>query len=208
MSWPAWVLETSTSGDSAAIDGNLLVAGGTFDGLFGIMRFDESGAPDASFSGDGRVDTGVAGTVHHVLRDILGRYVIVGAHDDGAPTLTLARIMPTGGTDPMFAGGLHASHRIGADESRAYAVAQDQRGKMVLVGEAVTSGVVEMVVVRTLSDGTLDLGFADAGVRRLVFDGVDASLRGVQIDEDGRIVASGWATIGGEIELFVARLCS
>ena len=132
-------------------DGKLVLAGTrrddtSFDQLLAVARYLPTGAPDASFSGDGQ-DTAEVLDSFGFVRDSFDVNA-VAIHADGAllvggrvaPSIHLARFLPGGGLDPAFSGDGRLTADFGpvglADfGATAAALAIQSDGKAVLAGE-------------------------------------------------------------------------
>ncbi|RYD40662.1 MAG: hypothetical protein EOP83_34965, partial [Verrucomicrobiaceae bacterium] len=95
------------------------------------------------------------------------------------------------------------------DEATAFAVQPD--GKILLGGSSTTNGVfqgpggVDFSLLRLLPDGTLDPSFGGDGLVTTDFSNGAESIKGVAVQEDGKIVAAGQKTAGSFTDLVIAR---
>lgn len=145
--------------------------------------------------------------------DSRGRYVIAGSTDFRSRG-AVHRLVPGGGSDPVFNGGVPVVFDLGdGADTFLHDVVVDGSDRIVAVGETRTfdGSVSEIVVVRLRPDGTPDPGFGDAGIVRLQAPAPDweTSGRGIAIDDAGRIVFTGWsqsASGSPEVRLLVARV--
>src|SRR6266540_803636 len=105
----AWRIALDTQG-RIVVDGWVEEAGGGGDYDIGVARYMPDGAPDHTFSGDGRVVTQMfehADDWAYGL-GLQGNKIVVGAHadpGDGRKRIALLRYLPGGGLDPDFGGG-------------------------------------------------------------------------------------------------------
>jgi uncharacterized delta-60 repeat protein len=121
-----------------------------------------------------------------------GRTVVVGTTYAGAEQLSLVRLMPDGKLDPTFGTNGLVERQLGDTSSLLTAVALQPDGKIVAAGYARSAGnPFDFVVIRLLSDGTMDPTFGTEGVARAVFPGRDAYAASLQIDKSGRIWVGG-----------------
>lgn len=125
-----------------------------------------------------------------------GRIVIVGASSRGGQfdILTL-RYNPDGTLDRSFAGtGATTFGRPGDLYDYAWGVAIQPDGKLVLAGATANGTDNDGLILRYLPDGTLDEGFASSGVFTFAVPGAaEESLAALALQDDGRIVAAGYA---------------
>ncbi|HSW08300.1 MAG TPA: hypothetical protein VLK61_27295 [Aquabacterium sp.] len=154
-------------------DGKVIVAGsstmptGTFVSL---VRYRRDGGLDTSFGTDGKVVTQV-GTRSDAAAAIAvqpdGKIVIAGASDQltsGLDFLVL-RYNADGSLDAGFGSGGKVTTAMSGDTDRAWAVAIQADGKIVVAGESnsgSTSGI-DFALARYNSNGTLDAGFGSGG---------------------------------------------
>ncbi|WP_375416115.1 T9SS type A sorting domain-containing protein [uncultured Hymenobacter sp.] len=123
-----------------------LVAGGNFSEINGrvvrrLARFEASGAPDATFATDNRVDE----TIVDLALQPDGRVL-------AATQLAVLRFLPTGNRDNSFVAA--------PDASRPLRLLLQPDGRL-LVGRSLSSA--SSSVVRLLADGTFDASFALSG---------------------------------------------
>jgi uncharacterized delta-60 repeat protein len=185
-------------------DGAIVVAGITRVGNgsgFAVARYLTDGTPDPSFGAGGEVTTQfrrTAGEASGVAIQSNGRIVAVGEAFAGEG-FTLARYRPDGSLDPRFGGDGRVTTRFGGYGS-ARAIVLQPDGKLVVAGSA---GDIfgPFALARYRTSGRLDPTFGSNG--RLTFNmgGGEESADDVALQQDGRIVVSGWAGIpheGGE----------
>ncbi|MFI1508742.1 calcium-binding protein [Streptomyces sp. NPDC020597] len=162
------------------------------------------GGLDVTFSGDGKVLTGIADDDHadDVAVQPDGKIVSVGASVDASAVesrFALTRHNSDGTLDTGFGGDgtvTTAVNNMGPSLqwSEAHAVALQADGKIVVVGSSWRDyeDCCWFVVARYNSDGTLDDSFSDDGRVFADFDGPTEALD-VAVDPGGRIVAAGYA---------------
>jgi uncharacterized delta-60 repeat protein len=178
-----------------------IVAGGT-DGDEGfVTRVSSSGAPDASFSGDG-ARTGLPLTVAAMTLQPDGKIVVGGrtADDDFA----LLRLNPDGTTDESFGGADGVVADLGGIDA-VTALALDGDGNVVAAGRGHgPSGKAHTIVRRYSADGTLDDGFA---VTDRAF-GLNDRPVSVLVRGDGRVVVTGNSKGGNDNDVVLLQLSS
>jgi len=110
-----------------------------------------------------------------------------------------------GALDASFGAGGKLTTTFGGTETGS-AVAIQTDGKIVVVGN--TSLFHDFAIARYNPDGTLDLDFSGDGKTTVDFGFTadDEQATGVAIQDDGKIVVGGFATIGGDVDFVVARL--
>ena len=184
-------------------------------------RLCAAGAPDLSFSGDGRTTVDFLGGLRAFAADAAvqkdGKTVVVGFVDAGGGTrrFAVARLNFDGTPDTTFDGdGLVVVPVGDIGDARATAVAIQGDGKIVVAGSARVDSFgsfngPDFAVIRLLPDGRLDRTFDGDGKRTIDFAGgaTDVALQG-----DGKIVIvgenfdSGFLGFGGDFNFAVARL--
>jgi uncharacterized delta-60 repeat protein len=186
-------------------DGKLLVAGNQQSpggSRFAVARYTPSGHFDETFATHGHrtIDastdtdtskaTGVAvspsGKIVLGGEDHLGRFVVV-------------RLRPNGRLDKSFNGTGIATIPMGAETTASSsAVTVQADGKPVIAGSATHGGVILLAVARLRTDGTPDPTFSGDGRAKIAFGAsTEQEAWGVTIMDDGRILAAGWANVGG-----------
>ena len=169
-------------GDGYAVaiqpDGKIIAAGSAYasgdDGTgarMAVVRLNQDGSPDPSFGFDGS-DVLAVEAYSYALAVALqpdGGIVVAGSEAPGqlAPSAVIARLTPSGGFDPSFAGtGLYARQYARSAASSAFnAVAVQPDGKVVAAGSAAHgSSAADTLVVRFSSSGVQDPTFGSGGV--------------------------------------------
>ncbi len=193
--------------------GRIVVAGSAWNGAnwdIVAARFLSDGSPDTGFSGDGKVLVPV-GTSHDYATALAlqsdGKPVIAGYASMGANLLDFAavRLTTAGATDSTFSGDGKNTFAVLAEDDKAYAVAIQGDGKIVLAGSAFNGVDDDFAIVRVLANGNIDTGFGASGTTTTSMGfGYDRAF-GVQVDSGGRIVAAGESFNGSNGDFAVAR---
>lgn len=171
---------------------------------FALARYNTDGKLDVGFGQGGKILTNFVATsaeyITSMAIDGRGRIVAGGWGDvgGGETRVALARYMPDGNLDSGFGeNGITLTGLAATSSGRAYAVAIDQKDRIVAGGEAVVEGGgVQFVLMRYRHDGKLDARFGKRG--RVLTDftvSVRECIRSVAIDRDGKIVVGGWANV-------------
>ena len=183
-------------------DGRLVAVGKMIDGqshwYFGVFRYTSSGALDSSFGEGGwaELDLGSASFAHAVAVQRDGRIVVAGESGCAQSTcFTLVRFMPDGSVDHSFAGGVVHTPFATYGSSRAYDVALQPDGKIVVAGMRYAgsdaSDDEQFAVARYLPDGSLDRSFSRDGLVSVDFGYGDADAEAVTVQPNGRILVAG-----------------
>ena len=163
----------------------------------GLVRFTSTGAPDTTFSGDGKklVLTGAQARDVEVRPN--GKIVAVGSMGDPSK-LIVARFLNSGTFDASFSGNGVATTSKG---SEARAVSFQPDGKIIVAGRA--SG--DFVVARFRIGGALDPTFHADGAARTDFDHDEDNAFDVEIQPNGKILAVGSAWVNGQLRIAIVR---
>lgn len=180
-------------------DFKILAAGAVFNGTsstdFGVARYNEDGTPDLTFNGTGAsladfnhafdYCTGMA--LQPDGKIVLGGYTDFGAGFDFA----LARFNANGTPDGTFGADGKVTLHFGTT-AFANAIALQPDGKILMTGYVMGESANLLVVVRFLSDGSLDLDFGTGG-KSIVPIGEDSAIaHAIAVQpNDGKIVVAG-----------------
>jgi uncharacterized delta-60 repeat protein len=154
----------------AAFPGGEVVAGGrAFTGAgydIALVRYADDGSLDASFGGDGIVTTAVSGGTDEILALAPlagGKLVAAGRTFDGVGfDFVVARYLPDGALDPSFGGDGIVTTSFGGDD-RAWGVAVQHDGKIVVAGNTCTPAGCEFALARYDQNGSRDPSFGGDG---------------------------------------------
>ncbi len=166
---------------------------------YAVMRYNIDGNVDNAFGINGLISTSVVATgesdigYHGVAIQPDDKIVTVGEGRDqnGRPTLVLARYTNEGQLDPEFNAGKVITTALEAGAAGAKVVLQVD-GKIIVVGVAIEEGVSKLLIARYNKDGSLDTSFGNNGIVTTTNDGKGITGRAVTIQEDGKIVATGF----------------
>lgn len=140
-----------------------------------------------------------------------GKIVAAGSRDQhGDAQMVIARLDTGGGLDPDFGSGGLVYLDVdlnGAADDRAYALAVDDDGRVVVVGTIGTDYGPQVFVTRLLFTGQVDTSFASNGYLWATQSGCEAlEGRDVVIDPVGHIVVSSEVSCGGDRDFHIMRL--
>ena len=178
--------------------------GGATGNDFALARYNPNGSLDTSFSGDGkrRTDFG-AGSDDRATGVGLqgdGKIVAVGQRSSGAADdFALARYNTDGSLDTSFSGDGKQTTDFGGSDG-ANGVAIKGHGKIVAVGDTLTTTGQSFALARYNPDGSLDTSFSGNGKERTFFPGSDRA-NGMAIQADGKIVTVGQTGDQGDFAL-------
>ena len=207
------------SADAAAVaiqgDGKIVLAGNITAGTkehFLVARLDDpSGKPDDGFSG-GHTTVDFGGTFENanaVLIQPDGKIVVAGTTDaGGTDDFAIARLDTDGKLDPTFGDGGKATLDFGASDDQATALALQQNGKIVVVGQRKKgqgANFADIAVARLQPNGTKDPSFGSGG-QTLVDLARNEFGSAVALQADGKIVVAGNSINPTNQGVVVARL--
>ena len=193
-------------------DGKIVVAGFSYNGStygFALARYNANGTLDTSFNGTGKVTTAIGSGNDYgngVTVQADGKIVVAGGSSNGSnDDFALVRYNANGSLDTTFNGTGKVTTAIGSGGDDGYSVVVQSDGKIVVAGQAVIGGFNDFALVRYNINGTLDTSFNGTGkVTTAIGSGDDAG-QSVTVQADGKIVAAGYATIGGNTDLALVR---
>lgn len=129
--------------DGAAVavqdDGSILLAGEAAGQRLGIFRFTATGAPDATFDGDGmRIDDRPGGPewISDIRLQADGKVVFSGTQAGSGNQMLLGRYLSDGTPDPSFSGDGFAPINLSPNFDVAWDLAIQPDGAIVGVGDA------------------------------------------------------------------------
>jgi uncharacterized delta-60 repeat protein len=193
-------------------DGRIVVAGTAYNSaqsLFALARYASDGSLDGSFGTNGLVTTAFSGftgaDAHSLALQADGRIVVAGlaARSDDSRQFAMARYDTDGSLDGSFGTvGLVTTSFPGFSNASATSLAVQADGRIVVAG---FTGPIDtrIALARYTSDGTLDSSFGTAGLITTSFPSFQtASVYGVALQADGRIVVVGGVQVSINIDRF------
>jgi uncharacterized delta-60 repeat protein len=186
---------------SVAFTGNKIVVGGTAspggDSNFGLARLNTDGSLDTTFDGDGKVTTDFINGSNDRARGLAvqsdGKVVLAGSSETGNSVFALARYNTNGSLDTSFDGdGKLTTNLVGTSGEVVSGVAIQGDGKILAVGDLL----VDPVLVRYNSNGSLDANFGQAGIVSTdLNNGSIDDLGTLALQTDGKIIAAGTSRV-------------
>jgi uncharacterized delta-60 repeat protein len=196
-------------------DGKIVAAGNARIGTtsnFALARYLPNGALDTTFDTDGRVNTDFQNDFDQIEAIALqpdGKIVAAGVASDasGGDDFGLARYNPDGSLDTSFDGDGKVVTDFNLDTDAALAVAIQADGKIVAGGKSHIA-TDDFALARYLPNGALDTSFGIGGKVTTDFQGDTDEATAVLIQPDGKIIATGIASLflnGTQIDFGLAR---
>jgi uncharacterized delta-60 repeat protein len=204
-------------GTSVAIqgDGKIVVTGyGSSGGNddFAIARYNTDGSLDTSFDTDGKllIDFGRYENGKALAIQTDGKIVLAGtsvASGGLAANMHLLRLNTNGSLDTTFDSDGKVTTDIGPNDD-ALSIALQNDGKIIIGGVSDASGSLETTLIRYNSNGSLDTTFNSDGIATIDFAMGNDAAYSVAIQSDGKIIAAGYADLGGQVVFAIIRLNS
>lgn len=208
---PIGALDDRAAAVAIQSDGKIIVAGYGLTGAnrdLALARFLTDGSLDPSFSGDGKLLLGIGTGNDEAFAVALqpdGKILVAGYAADGSQhDMLVARFSTTGALDPTFNGTGAQRIAFGTGNEFAHALALQPDGKVLLAGYARIGTVFNFAVARVDDVGALDPGL-DGDGRLTVAIGSTSQARAIALDQNGRFVVAGFATIAGNDDFALSR---
>ncbi|KFE66236.1 delta-60 repeat domain-containing protein [Hyalangium minutum] len=200
-------------------DGKVIVVGrsaGAANTDYAVVRYNRDGDLDTGFGTGGKVTTPInAGSdeAYAVAVQSDGKILVAGTTEAGASgyDFALVRYNTNGSLDTAFGTGGKVTTAFGNGPDKAYAIAVQPDGKILLGGEAsFTATGLDFALARYNADGTLDTGFGTGGkvttslkpdtgrdvVFSLALQTVSGQSRIVAVGGDGDFLLAGYTSAG------------
>ena len=206
---------TNDVGNSIAIqsDGKIVVAGfSDVNSLphFALTRYNTTGSLDESFGTAGITTTILGGTNdigYSVAIQPDGKIVVAGfSNKNGGYDFALTRYNTNGSLDTTgFGTAGIAITNFGGSDDRAYSVAIQTNGKIVVAGSTNVTDNYQFALARYNTNGSLDESFATLGKLITTVGGTDEGGSSVAIQPDGKIVVAGFSNVNGGGDFALTR---
>lgn len=203
------VINSSSKINGLALDinGNIVAVGNTVkDGLSNLFvsRYTSAGLLDNSFGSNGGVIVyALQSNANAVAIDANNKIIVAG--NDGSNNIILLRYTTTGILDSSFAVGGIATLSIG-DGSTNNAMVIDNNGKIVVAGNALVNGQIQLFIARFNSNGTIDNSF---GINNNGYNTITANAyykgTALAIDLNSNLIVAGSASTLNGSDFLVAR---
>ncbi len=135
-----------------------------------------------------------------------GKIIVVGFADHGTQQVfAVARYLPNGTLDSTFSNDGRQTTAFGAGDHRAYAVALQPDGKIVVAGDAIVNNEIDFAVARYKPDGALDNTFSVDGKMTTNVGSFFDRAYAVAIQPDGKILLGGTLTQSASSDFALVR---
>ncbi|MFN9539180.1 MAG: beta strand repeat-containing protein, partial [Planctomycetota bacterium] len=192
-------------------DGKIVIGGysitGNYD--FAMIRYDANGSLDTGFGTGGKVTTTIGSGNDYsfglkVQSD--GKLVLAGLAGIGSTEdVALIRYNIDGSLDTSFGTGGKVTTAIGTGNDRAWNLAFQPDGKIVIGGYARIGSTDDMALVRYHANGSLDTSFGSGGKVTTAIGAGSEQAYDLFVQADGKIVVSGFARVGATDDFAVVR---
>ncbi|HYV92927.1 MAG TPA: T9SS type A sorting domain-containing protein [Chitinophagales bacterium] len=196
-------------------DGKIVAAGYSFNGIdndFALVRYNTNGTLDNGFGTGGKVTTAVGSgddRAYPVAIQSDGKILVAGfSHNGTDGDFALVRYNADGTLDTSFGTGGQVTTAISSGNDLAYSVAIQPDGKIIAMGATGINFDLDFALVRYDTDGTLDSTFSADGVVTTAIGSEDDQAWSAAIQPDGKIVAAGYSSSGGQYTFALARYLS
>lgn len=179
-------------------DGKILIAGRYFNGRswdFIIIRFNEDGSLDSSFSGKGYFTKDFFGKDDRCFSiDIQsdGKIVACGFAERFNWDFAVLRLNSDGKIDSTFGENGIKVINIGSYNDVAFSIKAQSDGKIIVCGWTYIFESWDFALVRLNSDGSLDNSFNTTGIVTTDYHHLYNTAHSVTIQSDGKYVAAGY----------------
>lgn len=199
-------------------DGKVIMAGYSYVGTsanyqYALVRYNTDGSLDNTFDGDGMVlvPTGTSlGEAYGIQIQIDNKIVIAGKAYEGFDTdFSLIRFNENGSLDNTFGTGGVTQITYGTGEEESFtSLAMEWDGGIVAAGYKGNGTDRETVIMRFLSNGTLDPAFGTGGKVNSNFSPEADQGYAVIVQPDGKFLVAGFSDGGVDNDLAVMRYLS
>ena len=191
-------------------DGRIVAAGERRDNNrneFVLARYTADGKLDDSFGDGGMVTTASSeGIVARAVLLLPGGEVVAAGYDRGTnERFVLVRYTHYGALDRGFGNGGRAFTHVRSGDDRAYAMALQPDGKILLAGYSHGSGNKDFAVARYDEYGRLDPAFGSGGVLTVAVGSGDDRAHAMALQPDGKIVLAGYSHNGSNDDFALVR---
>lgn len=185
-----------------------IVAAGSFDGDFAVVRYNPDGSLDPTFDSDGKVTTPIGTSTddaYSVAIQTDGKIVVAGSSFGANNDFAVVRYNTNGSLDTSFNGTGKVTTPFGSSHDYARSVKVQADGKIVAAGDTRNGTNNDFALARYNSNGTLDTFFdTDGKVTTAIGPNNDLAYS-VAMQSDGKIVAAGLANGGNDASFAVVR---
>ncbi len=165
-----------------------------------ILKLNSNGTPDASFGTNGSVLTDFGGQdILYAIDEYQDGIFMAGYSRYPGFSIILSKYLPSGVLDTTFGdqGKVKTNKDAGSLADGLLGMKVLPNGKILCSGWTGEAEAKDALLIRFNPDGSIDNSFNQTGYITTDFDNAENSNFSFAIQGDGKIVCSGWATVGG-----------
>lgn len=193
-------------------DGKIVVAGYSSNGShydIALARYNINGSLDNSFDSDGIVTTDIGNygdIAYSVAIQADGKIVVAGYTESSISSdFALARYTTTGSLDTSFDVDGIVTTDIGTYVNRAYSLAIQTDGKIVVAGYTENGISSDFALARYTANGSIDTSFDGDGIVTTDIANSSDEAYSLTIQSDGKIVAAGYGINNSNYEFCLTK---
>jgi uncharacterized delta-60 repeat protein len=192
-------------------DGKIILAGYTINGTdydYALARYNIDGTLDTGFGTLGRVISNFGSygdVIYAIALQPDGKILVAGKTVNINSKFVVIRYLSDGSLDASFGNFGNTVTTIGTNSSFATSIVLQPDGKIILAGRSVVGSYYDFALARYTSDGSLDQSFGTAGVLTTAIGPQDDYGYAVALQDDGKIIVSGYAYNGTDADFAVVR---
>lgn len=182
-------------------DGKIVVAGNSWNGNdndFAVVRYNNDGTLDNTFSSDGRLITDFSFSDDYATSVAIqsnGKIVAGGRTGNyGSYKIALARYNTDGTFDPTFSSDGKQTANFGLSDLSANSVAVLESGKIIAAGSSNN----HFALTRFNTDGSTDNNFSNKGIQITEVSAAEDKIQGIAVSRD-KLYAAGYAQLPGTL---------
>lgn len=196
-------------------DSKIIACGWTFSNAswnFAMIRYNSDGSLDQNFGNKGIVITdvdNVYNTSHSIAIQEDGKYVVTGYRyfrERLDTDILLVRYNSDGSIDQSFGVNGFVTKDINRNEDFAWDVIIQSDERILVTGYTKSDSSKNVVTLRFNNNGQIDSTFGDSGVIITSIFGFDEEGRHLALQNDGKILVTGYSFNGVDQDLFILRI--
>ncbi len=193
-------------------DGKIVVAGWSYNsGIYdeiAVVRYNSNGTIDNTFGTAGIAigNPGIYSDAYAIKVQSDGKILIAGVTENGADNdFILIRFNTDGTPDNTFGTSGITTTDFGSTDDKAFAIALQSNGKIVLAGQTFDGTNFKIAMARYNTDGTLDNTYGSSGKIVESLSTADDLATALALQPDGKIVVTGYTWNGTNSDIALLR---
>ncbi|MFN7845578.1 MAG: T9SS type A sorting domain-containing protein [Bacteroidota bacterium] len=191
------------SNQRIVVSGTVQTSGGSF---MTVVRLDATGNYDNTFDGDGLLQTqinGISTSGNNLILQNDGKMVIVGGSNN---LMGVKRLNADGSADSTFSQDGSVLIDFGSTSNNGYSIALASNQRIIVAGSTLIGSTYDHAIARLTPQGELDLTFNGDGKVIVSYTTQDEIIFGLAIQNDNKIIATGFRGSGLNGSLSTIRL--